>query len=696
MRNSTILAMFCLSLTLCALPSAAQVNVTGQWSKAAYSLPANPVHATLMHNGKILMVAGSGNCPPSQSGCPSGPPYSSANGSGALVLDPSTGTITQFSVSWDMFCNSMVALPDGRVLINGGTVQYDPFFGAKTNALFDPSSNTFTNIQSMAHGRWYPTATVLGDGRVMTFSGLNETGGSNPAVEIYTTGTGWSTQFVAAWTPPLYPRMHLLPNGKVFYSGSTTQSRIFDPTTATWTNSATTLYSGTRTYGSSVLLPLTPANGFDPKVMILGGNSPATATTEIIDLGAATPVWTSGPSMSQARIEMNAVLLPNGKVLAVGGSVNDEDTSSLSLNADLLDPVAGTRTSAGANTSQRLYHSVALLLPDASVLLAGGNPQRGTYNSTVEIYKPAYLFNSTGALATRPSISSVPGSFSWGDNIAVQTPDAGNIASVILMRPGSPTHAFDQDQRMVGMSFTAGTGVLNVTAPANGNIAPPGYYMLFLINGSGVPSIAKFVQVTAKPDFSIGATPASRNVVPGAGTSYTATITAINGFTGTVNLALTGLPAGATYSFNPTSITNSGSATLTITTSSTTPSGSYPLKITATSGTLSHSANLTFVVNADFTLTATPTSRTTTRGSNTTFAITVGSSGSFTGAVSFAVSGLPKRASATFSPSSLTGTGTTTLKINTNRNVSSGIYSLTITGTSGGVSHSVTVGLTIQ
>src|SRR5262252_9232967 len=125
--------------------------------------------------------------------------------------------------------------------------------------------------------------------------------------------------------------------------------------------------------------------------------------------------------MSQPRIEMNAVILPNGKVLAIGGSTNDEDTSRLSLNADLLNPVAKTRTSAGANTTQRLYHSVALLLPNATVWLAGGNPQRGNYNNTVEIYKPAYLFNSTGGLTTRPTITSAPASVSWGNSFTVQT-----------------------------------------------------------------------------------------------------------------------------------------------------------------------------------------------------------------------------------------------------------------------------------
>ncbi len=188
----------------------AQANVQGQWNTLPYLMPINPVHAALLSNGKVLVVAGSGNCPPSLSGCPAGPPYGPANNSGALLWDPVAGSITQFSLSWDMFCNGMVLLQDGRVLIDSGTIQYDPFHGQPKVAVFDPATNLFTDIQNMAHGRWYPTVLTLGDGRIMAFSGLNETGGTNTAVEFYTAGTGWSQQYTAPWTPDLYPRMHLL------------------------------------------------------------------------------------------------------------------------------------------------------------------------------------------------------------------------------------------------------------------------------------------------------------------------------------------------------------------------------------------------------------------------------------------------------------------------------------------------------
>jgi hypothetical protein len=369
----------------------AQANVQGQWSTLPYTMPINPIHAALLHNNKILIVAGSGNCPPTQPGCPTGPPYGPANNSGALLLDPFAGTITPFSVKWDMFCNGMIVLPDGRAFINGGTINYSPFAGALTSSIFDPATNTFSNAPNMAHGRWYPTPTTLGNGQVMTFSGFDEKGEiTNTTVEIYTVNSGWSPPYTASWTPPLYPRMHLLPSGNVFYSGETNVTRMFNPSTQAWTTVANTYYGIDRSYGSAVLLPLTPANKYDPKVFIMGGGNPGTATTEIIDLGAPTPAWKPGPNMSEPRIEMNATLLPNGKVLALGGSLNDEDKSTASYNADLYDPATSTFSSAGKNAYPRLYHSVSLLLSDGTVWFAGGNPTRGSYKHEVEIYQPPY------------------------------------------------------------------------------------------------------------------------------------------------------------------------------------------------------------------------------------------------------------------------------------------------------------------
>jgi Domain of unknown function (DUF1929)/IPT/TIG domain len=566
-RGIYFAVLLLLILAMSASAAMAQVNVKGQWNTLSYLMPINPIHVAMMHNGKVLLVAGSGNDP-------------SNTKLQAAVWDPQAGTITVQNTPWDMFCNGMVVLPDGRPFIVGGTLQYDPFFGQPKSAVFDPSNNTFTVVQNMAHGRWYPSVTTLGDGRVMTFSGSDDvTGATNSTVEIYTVGSGWSTPYSASWTPPLYPRMNLLPSGKVFYSGSSSNSRLFDPSAHTWTNVANTILGSTRTYGSSVLLPLTPANNYDPKVIIMGGGSPATKTTETIDLGSSNPSWQQGPQMSQERIEMNAVILPNGKVLALGGSLVDEDTDSASLNADLYDPASNSFSTMAPNNYARLYHSNAWLLPDATVAFVGGNPERGTYEQHIEIYKPPYLFNSSGNSATRPTISSAPSTIGWTGAFTVSTPDAGNISSVVLARAGAPTHAFDMDQRLVGLSFIQGSGMLTVTGPPNGNIAPPGYYMLFLLNSSGVPSVAAFVQVNGT---SQAPAPTVSAITPTSGPEGGGTGVTIKG---------TGFQAGASVKLGGTAATGVTVASSTSITATTASHGSGTVSVVVTnpdnqSGTL--------------------------------------------------------------------------------------------------------------
>src|SRR5260370_42413433 len=176
----------------------------------------------------------------------------------------------------------------------------------------------------------------------MVYSGLTETGATNNAIEFYKIGVGWSGQSFSPFTPSLYPRMNLLPNGKVFFSGSTAQSWTFDPSNQSWTAGPATIYGNTRTYGSSVLLPLTPANGYKPRVLILGGGSPAPATTELIDLSVSNPASVYGPSMVQSRIAMNATILPNARILTSGGSQIDEDGTTASLKAEMYNPSPGT------------------------------------------------------------------------------------------------------------------------------------------------------------------------------------------------------------------------------------------------------------------------------------------------------------------------------------------------------------------
>jgi Domain of unknown function (DUF1929) len=510
-------------------PHTSTGHPTGMWTTLPGTMPINPVHAALLHTGKILVISGSGNCPPNLSGCAPGPQYPQ----GAALLDLSSNKITTMPISWDMFCNGMSIMQDGRVLINGGTKGYGslevvgvqaevPFTGLPNTSMFDPGTESFVDVAPTAHGRWYPTMTELNDGRMMTTSGLNDTDGNNNNTSEIWDGTKWGAEIPGnpnisdfpSFGFPLYPRMHLLPTGHVFYSAPSSATLDFNPTSQTWTLVAWTIYpgqddpNGERTYGTSVLLPLTPQNNYNPKVMIMGGDNPATDTTELIDLSQAgfqisascptvAPCWVQGPKMAQARVEMEATILPNGKILVDGGSAQDEDASTASLKAEIYDPATNSFSSAGSNAFARLYHNVQLLLPDGTVAIAGGNPAQGVFENHIEIYQPSYLFNADGSLATRPTIgANAPSSISYSASFSVPTPDAANIASVVLMKAGSVTHSFDMDQRYVGLTFAVDSGSLTVTGPPSSNIAPPGYYMLFLVNKAGTPSLASWVQVS--------------------------------------------------------------------------------------------------------------------------------------------------------------------------------------------------------
>ncbi|MFN2541703.1 MAG: galactose oxidase-like domain-containing protein [Chthoniobacterales bacterium] len=467
----------------------------GLWTTLPYEVAINPVHVGLLHTGKVLVVAGT------EAGAIEEPL--------AAVWDWQNGTFAVQTLLWDVFCSGMAAMPDGRILLAGGSTNYNPFYGEPRAAVFDPATEQFSQVESMAHGRFYATVTALGDGTVMTFSGLTEVGESNNAVEIYGVKSGWSAEYLAPWSPPNYPRMHLLPSGKVLYTGNTPSSNLFSPSTKAWTmDIATTVYGKRRKAGGSVLLPLRAENGFLPRVLIVGGNDPdlptATNTAEIIDMSVRRPSWRAVAPMSLPRVQMNATILPTGKVLALGGSEVNEDPTTASLPADLFDPVTETWSSAGIATYPRLYHSVSLLLPDATVWVAGSNPDFGIYEEHMEIYSPAYLFTTDDGgnvvPAVRPVITSVTPEIGVKRTFSIQTPDSADISAVVLIRPGSPTHAFDQEQRLVGLSFSqSAPGTLTATAPPNGFIAPPGYYMVFILNQAGVPSVAKFVRLSSKP-----------------------------------------------------------------------------------------------------------------------------------------------------------------------------------------------------
>ena len=384
--------------------------------------------------------------------------------------------------------------------------------------------------------------------------------GVNTLPQVFQVATGTWRNLPRA-RQDLYPQMLLAPNGRVFNAGPTRTTRYLDTSgTGAWTFVATRV-GGFRGYGSAVMY----APG---KVLVMGGGDPPTNTAEVIDLNEPSPSWRAVGSMEFARRQINATLLPDGNVLVTGG------TSSSGFNnpagavhaAELWNPTTEQWTTLASSSGiPRVYHSAALLLPDGRVLSTGGNgvPQRDP-----EIYSPPYLFKGA-----RPTITSAPTSVAYGQSFVVQT-DAATISKITMLRLSSVTHAFNMSQYINELSFSQTAGDLNVTAPPNGNVAPPGYYLLFILNGSGVPSVAEFVQLvgTAAPDttpptVSITA-PADGATVSGTAVTVSATAADNVGVAG-VQFKLDGANLGAEDTTSPYSVTwntttaTNGSHTLT-------------------------------------------------------------------------------------------------------------------------------------
>ena len=344
----------------------------------------------------------------------------------------------------------------------------------------------------MRYARWYPTVTTLPNGELLSIAGTDENRANVPIPEVWQVGGGWRTLTNASRLLPYYPWMFVAPNGSVFYAGPGAPTAYLNTANdGAWTFVGRSSF-GHRDYGSAVM--------YEPgKVLIVGGGNPATNSAEIIDLNQSRPAWSYTSPMAFARRQLNATVLPDGKVLVTGGtSVGFSDPAGKVLPAEIWDPATGNWSTLASMAVERLYHSTAVLLPDGRILSAGGG--RGASRieidrPTAEIYSPPYLFNANGSLAQRPTITSAPGSVSYGARFTVETADPASITAVTLVRLSSVTHAFNMNQRFNRLDYAVDGGGLTVTAPANANLAPPGHYMLFVLNGNGVPSIARIIRI---------------------------------------------------------------------------------------------------------------------------------------------------------------------------------------------------------
>lgn len=461
-------------------------------------VPINPVHAALGRTGKVLFFSGSGNDPNNMAN----------SAQGVALWDVSGGTFSTPAVPRDsnnnpidIFCAGQSFRPDGRLFVAGGTLQYDNFKGIPDCFVFDFTTEQWIKVASMNRGRWYPTVLTLGDGRIFALSGLDINGNLDRNPEIFNGSTGWNIFSRRTSSLALYAHLILLSSGKLFYTGAQLGGNNGVPpcilTLPSKFNSAIAQqnvsgleFAGNGNQAASVLLP--PAQ--EQKVMIIGGGGgAATNRVNIINLNAST-AYTTAPYLNNPRMHHNAVILPDRTVFVCNGSRGEENVGQSTLPAEIYNPATNTWTVVETpSVNGRVYHSVALLLPDGRVVVAGGNPQRGTYENRIEIYSPAYMTR------TRPTINSAPQAANYNTTIAIQTNQAADIKWVHLTRPMAPTHGLDTEQRLVDLPIDptkTTSNSLTVQIASNRNLAPPGYYMLFIVDNNNVPSPAIWIQIT--------------------------------------------------------------------------------------------------------------------------------------------------------------------------------------------------------
>lgn len=419
------------------------------------------------------------------------------------VWDPVTGftevadaTCTNSQIC-ELFCAGQAFLPDGSVLVAGGhNEELGDNNGLLQASIFDGFSWRPTG--SMKYGRWYPTLVTMFDGRVVALSG-DQAPGVNATVPERWAGGVWTPLTSASRKIPLYPRAFVEPkNGRIFVAGQGNPSLYLNPLgTGSWSGGPTRLETD-RSYGSAVML--------DDKVVYFGGGGAGPCpdnlprrTGEWVDLAAATPVWKAIAPMVFGRRQLNATILADGTVLITGGTsrCGFTDEAGAVFAAERWAPDGGTdgqgawTTMANASVV-RVYHSTTALLPDGRVLSTGSGGGGATLQNSYEIYSPPYLYQGP-----RPSYSLQSNVVRYSSTFTITTPDVASIRKVHLIRLAASTHAFDQGQRLRSLVFQAASDgqSLTATAPLSGKIAPPGPYMLFVVDAAGVPSVGQIVRV---------------------------------------------------------------------------------------------------------------------------------------------------------------------------------------------------------
>ncbi|MCA9839222.1 MAG: DUF1929 domain-containing protein [Trueperaceae bacterium] len=388
----------------------------------------------------------------------------------------------------DIFCSAQLIIPaSGDILITGGDARPSGRVNKGVNdvTVFDSSNRALSKSPlTLLKARWYPTATTLPDGKILLQGGIDFDGNTVTVPELFTPGQGWTLVTGAAHATAygLYPRAFVIPSGKVLMFMGRSLRQI-DVSGAGSIETVGQLLFAPRDY--------LPAVMYRPgQILSLGVDG----TASTVDARTAQLSYAFSQSPSQIRAWSNLTLLADGDVFLSGGSLDPNTLNGVAYHTEIWQPETSTWTQDASAKLARLYHSTAILLPDATVLTAGGGAPGPLTNLNAEIFYPGYLFkqDGSGMLAERPEIRSVE-PLSYAQSFKLSLVGSPTISKVSLIKTGSVTHSFNMEQRFIELAFSQTGNELNIVAPENSNVATPGFYMLFVFDQQGVPSKAKIV-----------------------------------------------------------------------------------------------------------------------------------------------------------------------------------------------------------
>ncbi len=486
--------------------------VGGRWSDP-FVVPVVGVTATLLHTGKVLFW--------SYDPVDYHNPAISKNGV-AYLWDWRTRVGYNIVPPENIWCGGQTILSDGRVYVAGGNLRYpDPnaangltnWEGTLTNFTFSPLDEAWAKQPNMVRGRWYPTVTKLADNRVIITSGMDETGSGaiTNQVELFTPdqnrmGIGTIRAVGLHNSSGLYPSQFLLPGGQMLEAGPSAASS-YQMNTVNWGWSPLPRMKGDHFYaGNGVSYSDASGSAVNQTIMVAGGynyvaaNSPQNgpqAGNEWLDGFNPAGGWNAYPLWSLPRHNANTVILADGTMLTVGGNKGlygyEEAVFVPELYSKPIGDKTGTWLQMAPHAVSAAYHSTALLLPDATVMLSQDDMDYGaqaSFQHKVQVYAPPYLFKGA-----QPVITQAPAALTYGQSFTVST-DRSGMASALLVAPGATTHGNDMHQRAIKLKVTPITNGMTAQIPASSALVPPGYYMLFVMDTAGVPSVAKFVRIT--------------------------------------------------------------------------------------------------------------------------------------------------------------------------------------------------------